>query len=58
MLAAIWANYTPEQFFELEGEAQSLIVAAYRTNNQVEAVVTSEQIKEQKRKAAKSKGKR
>jgi hypothetical protein len=55
----VWANYRPfPDFFEdLDGETQSLIVAAYRTHLQIEAVVTQEQVREARRKARRSKGK-
>jgi hypothetical protein len=45
-LAAIWALYQPDKFFELDGELQSVIVAAYRASNQIEAVIAREQTKE------------
>lgn len=51
MLAAVWANYKIHEFLELEGELQSLIVAAYQTNLRIESVLTNEQIKEARRKA-------
>ena len=40
VLAGIWAHYTPDEFGELDGAMQSLVVAAYRTNMQIEAVVS------------------
>ena len=43
--AAAWANYQPDDFFELDGEKQSLIVAAYETHNQIEAVINQEQVR-------------
>ena len=42
--AAAWANYKPFEFFDLDGEQQSLIVAAYETHLQIEAVVAKEQV--------------
>lgn len=44
-LAAKDFNYTWEQFCRLDGQSQSSIIAAYRVHNQVEAVVSHEQIK-------------
>lgn len=40
---AQWANYKLEDFEALEGERQSLLVAAYRSHNQVEAVLAKVQ---------------
>ena len=51
MLAAIWANYTPTAFFELEGSEQSVILAAYETHLQIEAVVAEEQARDMRRQA-------
>ena len=39
VLAAHWGNYTWTDFRDLDGEDQSLIVAAYRVYNQIEAVM-------------------
>jgi hypothetical protein len=50
IMAAIWANYKPTEFFELDGELQSMVVAAYRVHSQIEAVVADEQTKEMKKK--------
>ncbi len=38
IIAAKWANYQTDRFFELPGWLQSLIVAAYETYTQMEAV--------------------
>lgn len=59
IMAAVWANYKPDEtdFFALDGERQSTIVAAYRTHNQIEAVIAYEQVKEARRNA-KKKGKK
>lgn len=57
-LAARWAGYTFEQFTELEGDEQSMIVASYRANNQIEAVLSAEQVKEMKRAAKAGRGKK
>lgn len=38
-LAAAWANYTWEQFCELDGEQMSAHIAAYRTQNQIDSVL-------------------
>jgi len=47
--AARWAGYRLEEFFALDGEEQSAIVASYRIQNQVEAVLSLEQIRELRR---------
>lgn len=50
--AAIWAGYHPTDFFEdLEGPDQSLVIAAYRTEMQMTAVVEDDARKESERKA-------
>jgi hypothetical protein len=41
-LAAAWAGYQQEQFFDLPGEKQSYIVALYDLNNQVNGVIAGE----------------
>ena len=51
ILAGVWANYKPDEFLELEGELQSLIVAAYETNNQIEAVLADDHARKMKREA-------
>jgi hypothetical protein len=51
VLAAVWANYQPDEFFEMDIEWQNIVVAAYRSNNQIEAVVANEQVKESQRKS-------
>lgn len=38
-VAAQWANYTQEQFEELDGSRQSTIIALYETAMQAEAVL-------------------
>ena len=38
LLAAVWANYTQEQFDGLSSRKRARIVAAYRVNNLAEAV--------------------
>jgi hypothetical protein len=43
IFVAQWANYKLEDFEALEGERQSLLVAAYRSHNQVEAVLAKVQ---------------
>jgi hypothetical protein len=40
-LAAAWANYEQEVFYDLPGEKQSYIVALYDLNNQIEGVVSN-----------------
>lgn len=60
-LAAVWANYKPDEsdFFAMDGEIQSRVIAAYRTHNQIEAVISYEQVKEARRNARKNrKGKK
>lgn len=42
-MAAVWGNYRWTDFTELDGELQSQIVAAYRAQNQIEAVMAKEQ---------------
>jgi len=54
-LAAKEFNYTWEEFCALEGEQQSDVVAAYRDQNQVEAVVAKAQADESARKARRRK---
>lgn len=49
-VAAQWANYTWEQFAELEGEEQSWIVATYRSYKQAESVLALETEREMRRK--------
>jgi len=53
ILAGVWANYRPGEFLELDGEFQSLVVAAYETNQQVEAVVADEHLRDMKRRTKK-----
>lgn len=48
VLASIWANYKPPEFLELDVELQALIIAAYRTNNQIEAVLAKDRADKQK----------
>ena len=43
ILVAQWANYTQEGFEALDGSRQSVIVAAYRTHHQMEAVLAKMQ---------------
>jgi hypothetical protein len=50
-LAAVWANYTWEEFEELEGDRQAFIVSAYRSNNQIEAVLNESQRKKMESKS-------
>lgn len=54
-LAAAWANYTWEQFCELDGEQMSAHIAAYRVHNQIEALLAHVQAGELRR-AAKGNG--
>lgn len=60
ILAAVWGGYRffPD-FVNLDGWKQSVIVAAYRVYNQIEAVVAEDTAKKQKRVAdsMRSKGK-
>jgi len=42
-LAAVWAGYEQELFFDLPGEKQSYIVALFDLNNQIEGVIAGEQ---------------
>ncbi|HPC92678.1 MAG TPA: hypothetical protein P5282_05690 [Anaerolineaceae bacterium] len=46
ILAARWWGLTPDQFFDRDGLDQSVMVAAYRTNAQIEAVMDDERRKE------------
>lgn len=41
-LAAIWAGYKQENFFDLPGEKQSWIVALFDLKNQIEGVIAGE----------------
>jgi hypothetical protein len=50
IIAAAWANYTPDEFFELDGEMQSSIVAAYETHSQIEAVLADDHARKMKAK--------
>jgi hypothetical protein len=45
MLAAQWGGYKMEEFEALEGERQAFIVAAYRSDQQIKAVLDNEQVK-------------
>ncbi len=49
VLAAIWANHTPQSFRELEGEEQAEIVAAYETKLQIDAVMAADNAREIRR---------
>ena len=49
--AGVWANYKVFDFFDLEGDQQSLIVAAYRTNKQIDAILAREAQKDAARRA-------
>ena len=53
--AAVWAHYRPDDepggFFSLDGERQSMIVAAYETEMQIEAVTAQEQMRQAQVKA-------
>jgi len=53
ILAAVWANYRPDEepggFFALEGEMQSLVVAAYEAHLQIDGVIAQEQSDEMRR---------
>jgi hypothetical protein len=53
-LAARWAGYRYiEEFTALDGEEQSAIVATYRIDAYLAAVLTQEQMRESKRKGRK-----
>lgn len=55
-LAARWAGYKYfEEFTVLDGEEQSAIVASYRIDAYLAAVLTQEQVRESKRKQPKRK---
>ncbi len=41
-MAARWGGYTVEQFDELDGSRQAIIVAAYRCEKQIDAVLAWE----------------
>ena len=49
LMAAHWGNHTWPEFCELDGEQQSVIVAAYRCKIQMDAVLDHERAKELKR---------
>lgn len=56
--AARWAGYKyAEEFAMLDGEEQSAIVAAYRIEHYVAAVLAQEQARESERRAARAKSK-
>lgn len=54
-LAAKWAGYTYEDFCKLDGERQSDHIAAYRSSNQIEAVLATEQAKRNKKQSGRQK---
>ena len=54
-LTAQWIHHTYESFQELDGEQQSENVAAYRVHQQIEGILTQEQIKESRRAARRAK---
>lgn len=39
LLAAQWWHYRWEEFCELDGDEQALLVAVYRTHGQIEGVI-------------------
>jgi hypothetical protein len=53
ILAGVWAHYRPDDqpggFYALDGEMQSMIVAAYEITQQIEGVITSESTEEARR---------
>lgn len=53
ILAAVWANYTPSAFFELDEQWQSTVVAAYRVSQQIESVIALQQSNDAKANAKK-----
>lgn len=57
VLAAKWSGYRTFDFFELTGDRQSFIVAAYRLNNLVESVLAKDQADQARRAGARKKGK-
>jgi len=40
IFAAVWAQHTPIDFFEQDTSYQAMVVQAYRTEGQIEAVLT------------------
>lgn len=50
-LAAAWANYTWEQFCELDGDQMSAHIAAYRVDKQIVALLAHVQANEMRRQA-------
>lgn len=46
--AARWAHHTWEQFADLDGEAQSAVIAHYRVHHQLEAVIAQDQARERR----------
>ena len=48
ILAAVWAGYKLNEFFDLEQEFQEVVVAAYQTNMQIESVLSYESYKKSK----------
>lgn len=55
-MAAHWARYTWEAFELLSGDAQSAIVALYRTHLRAEAVLAKDMELRQRRAAQRGKG--
>jgi len=58
LFAAKWRGLSGEEFAALEGDEQSAIVAAYRTEAQMMAVISQEQAREVQRKSRKPKGRK
>lgn len=50
-MAARWNGYRQEEFEELDGERQSMLVALYRTTMQLDSVIASEQAKDDARRS-------
>jgi hypothetical protein len=45
IVSAVWANYTPQEFFDEDVDMQNLVIAAYRTSKRAEAVAQDIMIK-------------
>lgn len=59
-MASKWGNYTITEFQEQDTEIQACVIAAYRVQNQLEAVMQEDSMKKNKsaKVASKGRGKR
>lgn len=54
-MAAQWWGYRWEKFTQLDADEQAFLIAVYRTNNQIEAVIAYKRYQEQLKAARKRK---